>query len=344
MIKLIICSTLLLVAMSSAFAVEKTPLEHPVTLIPLAPPLDDPEMEYSGLTWCGDKLFLLPQYPERQNPNEPPRLYYLSKSDIESFLAGQRSEPLKAHAVILLENEIRDRMTFFDGYEGVACDGSTLWLSIEAISLLGSYQAYIVPAELFEAKDSGLSVSVRTDQIRYVASQSGIRNKGDEAILLDSEHLISLHEINDPRAVSSPKANRVHAVNGEQSSIDFPHLPYRITDASAKDEQNRFWVINYKYSGDRFSRDADDSLADTYGLGASHQIHYNLERLVEYQILSNAIVRTDRAPIQLKLEGKEGRNWEGLVRLNDDGFLLITDKHPKTLLGFVSATPPASNE
>jgi hypothetical protein len=29
------------------------------------------------------------------------------------------------------------------------------------------------------------------------------------------------------------------------------------------------------------------------------------------------------------------RNWEGLVRLDDYGFLLATDKYPRTILAFV---------
>ncbi len=29
------------------------------------------------------------------------------------------------------------------------------------------------------------------------------------------------------------------------------------------------------------------------------------------------------------------RNWEGIVRLENRGFLLMTDKYPETLFGFV---------
>ena len=46
------------------------------------------------------------------------------------------------------------------------------------------------------------------------------------------------------------------------------------------------------------------------------------------------IVLTETPPIQLEL-GPESRNWEGLVRLEDRGFLLMTDKFPGTILGFV---------
>jgi hypothetical protein len=43
-------------------------------------------------------------------------------------------------------------------------------------------------------------------------------------------------------------------------------------------------------------------------------------------------------PIQLQLAEAQGRNWEGIVRLEApgvSGFLLVTDKNPRTLLAFV---------
>ena len=59
-----------------------------------------------------------------------------------------------------------------------------------------------------------------------------------------------------------------------------------------------------------------------------------MERLVEFKINSKEIVRTNTAPIQLVMEEKS-RNWEGLVRLDKKGFLMITDEHPRTILSFI---------
>jgi hypothetical protein len=94
-------------------------------------------------------------------------------------------------------------------------------------------------------------------------------------------------------------------------------------------------VINYLYSGDDFSREASDPLGAQYGIGKTHQTNFNVERLVEFQYSDSGIQRVNRAPIQLVLEGLEGRNWEGIARLDDRGFLLITDRYPTTLFGFV---------
>ena len=50
------------------------------------------------------------------------------------------------------------------------------------------------------------------------------------------------------------------------------------------------------------------------------------------------IVLVDSPPIQMELLGStqnDARNWEGLVRLDNLGFLLITDEHPKTMLVYI---------
>jgi hypothetical protein len=41
----------------------------------------------------------------------------------------------------------------------------------------------------------------------------------------------------------------------------------------------------------------------------------------------------------LQLSDEAARNWEGVVRLEDRGFLLVTDTFPRTLLGFVPFKP-----
>ncbi len=60
-----------------------------------------------------------------------------------------------------------------------------------------------------------------------------------------------------------------------------------------------------------------------------------MERIIKLQITTDGIQLADVTPIYLTLTSDESNNWEGLVRMND-GFLLVTDEYPTTILGYVS--------
>jgi hypothetical protein len=110
-----------------------------------------------------------------------------------------------------------------------------------------------------------------------------------------------------------------------------------VTDATAVDGNGRFWVINYLYPGDITKLNiAQDGIAAQFGMGATHAASQTVERLIELQLITDGITLTDTPPIQLELlPDDEARNWEGIVRLDDAGFILATDKFPETILGFV---------
>ena len=61
-----------------------------------------------------------------------------------------------------------------------------------------------------------------------------------------------------------------------------------------------------------------------------------IERLVELKYTSDGIKFSGTPPIVLGNEpDSDSRNWEGIVRLDNLGFILATDKHPKTILAFM---------
>ena len=118
-------------------------------------------------------------------------------------------------------------------------------------------------------------------------------------------------------------------------------MEYRLTDATALDEQGRFWVINIYWDGEPVYYSDTDPIAMKYGEGPSHRRQENVERLLEMQYSPEGITLTGRPPIQIKLSDlRIPRNWEALVRLDDDasdlhGFLIATDKFPGTLFAFI---------
>ena len=203
--------------------------------------------------------------------------------------------------------------------------------------MFGGYQSFVVPGAVNFIGNP--NIEINTESLVQLKTQSNVRNMGDEAIVLRGDDVIAIHEINDARAVEQPKARLVNRLSEDLSELIFPNLPYRITDATKLDTEQRFWAINYKYSGDKFSHNTTDELAIKFGQGASHKEYDNVERLLEFQLQNDRVVLLDQAPIQLKMTGIEGRNWEGIVRLKGRGFLLATDMHPSTMLGFVPKRP-----
>ena len=310
--------------------------EIAVQTIALSSPLNQAKAEISGLSWCGDKLIFLPQYPERLSEDGNSYLYYLERQEILDYVDRVVSKPLQAKPLPIKQNELRKALPFFDGFEAIACKEDKLWLSIESLNAEGTYQSFVVTGVISFAQPAVIEVALQ--DLVQLDTQSKLENMGDEAIVMLGDDVIAIHEINDPRAVPWPKARRVSRQTKAVSELSFPHIPFRITDATELDSDNRFWVMNYKYSGDKFSRDARDLLSEKYGKGDSHKTYYNVERLVELEINDDQIKLVDSAPISLKMIDVEGRNWEGLVRLENRGFLLVTDEHPATIFGFVPFT------
>ncbi|MEL6182474.1 MAG: hypothetical protein AAFS10_26190, partial [Myxococcota bacterium] len=122
---------------------------------------------------------------------------------------------------------------------------------------------------------------------------------------------------------------------GDQLPVAMAPLAYRLTDATAPDEQGRFWVINYLWPGNRELVLKREALRTQYNAGRSHASAAHVERLVELQVdADGTVTRVERTPVYLALD-KGPRNWEGVVRWNEREFLMVTDKHPQTLLAKV---------
>ncbi|MEL6344113.1 MAG: hypothetical protein AAFV53_13420 [Myxococcota bacterium] len=193
---------------------------------------------------------------------------------------------------------------------------------------------WLVPARLIENPSAVLELQL--SQKLSIPSQSGIGNKSDEAIWLFDGRPHTLHEVNDPRYVDTPRAHVLNT-DGVLETIPSLHLQYRITDVTAPDEDGLMWAINYQWSGDRRLRARRDEIQERWGFGRTHaqQVGRRVERLVALRQTAHGIVADERAPILLRLDGPD-RNWEGIAR-HRDGFLLITDTYPETIFAYVPA-------
>ena len=180
------------------------------------------------------------------------------------------------------------------------------------------------------------ALTLDASNLTKIDRQAELGNKSDEALLVTEDQIVTFYEANGVEVNESPIVHLFNTDLSAAGTASFPNIPYRLTDVTRLDENGRFWAINYNFPGSADVQTDNDPLAETYGAGVTHAQSDIVERLVEFQYAPDGITMIEQAPIQLQLlDGDDSRNWEGIVRLDDRGFLLVTDKFPETILGFV---------
>jgi hypothetical protein len=336
-ILLVICLPVLLLA--SCGAPTPTPplvstsiAESLVAEIPLSGPVSDNNAEISGLTWYGDYLILLPQYPDFADRGGNGIVFALSKDDILDYLDGMAAEPLEPIAIPFRAPDLATSVDGFEGYEAIAFVGDQVFLTIEAATDDGM-KGYLVSGHI--TPDLG-ELALDTATLAEILPAADQDNKSEETLLVAGDTLVTIYEVNGAAINPAPMAHLFDTALVSEGTIAFPNVEYRITDATALDAGNRFWAINYYFPGESELLPETDPLAERYGEGPTHIAYEPVERLVEFEYTASGIRLVDKPPIQLELLPDDARNWEGLVRLDGRGFLLTTDKFPRTILGFVA--------
>ena len=296
--------------------------------IPLQGEAADRSLEMSGLAWYGDYLILMPQYVNKKAPG----FYFLSKEKINEWLDGDRSKALKPGKIDLIIPNYDNVIGGYQGFEGLCFSGNKVYLLMESKND-GVMSSYIVAGAMdFKRK----RLEIERGKIEQITPPMNIKNMGYESILKHKYRLLVLFEANGINI--NPNANAEYYTTSlkHKESVSFPNVEYRITDVTDIDGKGRFWALNYFWPGEKERLDpGKDLIIKNYEEGKTHQQYEHVERLVEYKIRSNQISRTDSPPIQLVLD-ETSRNWEGLVRLDKKGFLMIVDEHPRTILSFVA--------
>jgi hypothetical protein len=307
------------------------PAEYPVTDIPLSGPVAEHTAEVSGMAWYGDTLILLPQYPDSLGEEGDGAVYALPKADLLLYLTGAMQGPLEPFPIPFIAPGLAAAIEDYEGYEAIAFLGDKAFLTVEASPGL-EMKGYLVSGTM--APDLS-SLTVDTAVVTEIPLQANQSNRSDETLFVVEGTIVTIYEVNSATTISSPVAHLFSTDLTPRGTVPFPQIEYRITDATDPDADSRFWAINYFFPGDEELRVENEPLAERYGQGPTHAQYEAVERLVEFQYGDSGIHLTDSPPIQLELLPILARNWEGLVRLDDQGFLLITDLFPGTILGFV---------
>jgi len=301
------------------------PAEVPVLELPLAAPLDAPEAELSGLAWWHDQLVLLPQEPAQVGGT----LYAISRDALEAAIDRPGGAPLEARPIELVGPPLDPGE--FDGYEAIAFDDDDVWIAAE---LLGD-RAVGPVGRLYRGRVEGdLERIVMDAEGVTLAPQTALGNTAYETLVRQGDRLIAIYETNG-EVNPAPHALAFGRDLSRVGELTVAPIEYRITDATEVDGAGRFWVANYHWPGAPWSP-GTCQITERYGEGESHARCRTVERLLELRLEGAAVEPTDRPPILLELvDDAHPRNWEGIVRLGDRGFLLVTDEHPRTILAFV---------
>jgi hypothetical protein len=311
-----------------------SPVVHEVEVrpIPLAGPAADRKAELSGMAWYGDTLILLPQYPQRIPGGGAGALLAIERDALLAFLDGRQPGPITPRPIPLRMDGLEEKLPGSQGFEAIAFSGGRVFLTVETRqgSAMKSYLVTgTVGPELSE-------VRLDTSKLAEVLPQTDVDNMGEETLVVAGEQVLSIYEANGKLLPSPPVAHAFGLDLTPRASLPFPRVEYRVTDASAPDAQGRFWAINYFYPGEADLRVGAEPLAAQYGRGPTHQACEHVERLLQFQLSEAGITLVNQPPLQLRLrEDCKPRNWEALEVLEGKGFLLATDMHPETLLGFV---------
>ena len=316
----LLLTILLLIRLASSG--EVMPIE-----IPLQGEAADRSLEMSGLAWYGGYLILMPQYVNKKAPG----FYFISKKKINEWLDGDRSKALKPGKIDLIVPDYDNLIGGYQGFEGLCFSGNKVYLLMESKND-GVMSSYIVAGAMdFKKK----RLEIEQGKIEQITPPKNINNMGYESILKHKYRLLVLFEANGINI--NPNANAEYYTTSlkHKESVSFPNIEYRITDVTDIDGKGRFWALNYFWPGEKERLNpGKDLIFKNYEAGKTHQQYAHVERLVEYKIRSNQISQTDTPPIQLVLD-EASRNWEGLVRLDKKGFLMIVDEHPRTIFSFV---------
>ena len=314
---------------SSASSSVAIPDERAVTYIPLASPASNANAEFSGLAWYGDYLILLPQYPNRFGAGDG-ALFAILKADILAFLDGKSKDALKPRTIPFKANGL-SRIGGFEGYESIGFSGDQIFLTIESKpnAMVGNLVKGKIAPDL-----SGIEIDATTRL--QIPPQADITNHSDETMIVTKDQVLTVYESNGTAVNPKPVAHVFDFKPVSLGTIPFPNIEYRITDATPVDDANKFWAINYFFPGDTKLLAINEAIAVKFGKGKTHAQYPQVERLVEFKYNSNGIALTDTPPIQFVLLNADARNWEGIARLDNRGFLMVTDSFPQTILGYVA--------
>jgi len=323
-------------------------MEVAVQPLALAGPAADRLAEFSSLTRYGADFILLPQYPGRFGDPAAPvvedattrgegQLFAVAEEEVLGRINGQSAEPLTPRPVAFTAPATVTGLPGFEGFEAIAFLDDQVFLTVETQDAERT-RGFVVSGS-FEVDEADHVTAIHLDERDpvEVPLPANLDNMSLESLLATPSGLLTFFEANGAKVNPRPMDQRLGFDLSLKDQLPFPTVEYRITDVTELDAGGCFWAINYRFPGDDATLPpADDAIAARWGRGPSHARFTQVERLVPFCYADGRLSLQDREPIQLQLvDAETSRNWEGIERVRDYGFLIVTDKFPSTELAFV---------
>ena len=287
--------------------------------------ITNPKQEISGMDLYNDQIMLLPE-------NLGGFLYMISKDEILNALEKKDRILIEPKQPAFHTPDYSKSIPGFEGLEAIAFNGNNVYITLESKDdkMMRGYLAWGT------INPTTKEVTIPKKNLLELETPIQVNNMTFESLLIHNDHIILFYETQGINLQKYVWQYRVSLTDFSVSKIEFPNIEYRITDVSRVDDKNHFWAINYFWPGDaKHLKPAPDQIVMKIKEGKSHQNSDVVERLIEFEFNEDKIQLSGRDPIQIELDEKASRNWEALVRLDDRGFLVATDKYPEMILGFI---------
>lgn len=300
-------------------------------------PAADASMEFSGLAWWGDRLILLPQYPDRAGG-----AFVLERASLLDRLTGNLTEPLRPVPIPFEDGGLRTLIPGFEGYEAIVIDGDEVFALVEARHRK-HMRGWLVGGGI--SKDGNRIIMNPGSRVRLDPPVQ-LRNMAFEALALyrgpdqDTGELIVLFEANGRNVHPNATGLRFTKDLRPRGTVPMAPLEYRLTDVTPPDANGHAWGLNIFWTGE-----AELLAPAAESPGTRPNTTRNLARLVPLRFSAKRI--ESAGSIVSLWQGIIPSNWEGIVPLDMagaflsdgrplKGFLIVTDTYPVTRLGFVA--------
>jgi len=307
--------------------------ETEINPIELEGVLSTKEVETSSIAWVGDELFFFPQFPHLFSDKYDGVVYKLSKEEIINYLNSEKKTKLKPKEVYFIAPDLKEILRKKGGgIEAAIFVDNSIYLAVEYVRQDSSF-AYLLKGNY--SKEENI-IRINNEKVQKINLPYNINNLTVESLTFINERIIAICELNGKNIPGNSFAPSFDKELNFIENIKIDNIEYRVTDATYINSDSSFYVMNYNYPGEaKIIKPAKDAIAIKYGVGKLHSETDIVERIIKLKLTKDGIKISDDIPIYLKLNINNGRNWEGIVKLDDLGFLIITDAIKEQIFAFV---------